>query len=109
MFAFDTGTIVVVLLEFLLALAVFVVAAALHLVDQLIHLKLRKTIFQHLWRSAIPMPVFFIEGKDLKIFPFLLGAVECQFLLLGYQFPGALKVDSFPFLRQVPPLSIDPG
>lgn len=63
--ALDAGAIVVVLLELLLALAVLELVAAVHLVDELVHLQLGKTVLEDFRGFASPVLVFLIEGEDL--------------------------------------------
>lgn len=109
MLALDTRAIVVVLLQFLFALAVFELVSTVHLVDKLIHLQLRKAILQHFWGFRIPVLVLLIEGKDLKLFPFLFSPIQQQFLMSKSHILAALHIPSLFLLRRFPVLPVDPG
>lgn len=97
--ALDTRTIVVILLQFLFALTVFELVSTVHLVDKLIHLQLRKAILQHFRGFSIPVLVLLIEGKDLKLFPFLFSLIQQQFLMSESHLLAALHIPSLFILR----------
>ena len=81
----------------------------MHLVDELIHLQLRKAILQHFRGFSIPVFVLLIEGKDLKLFPFLFSPIQQQFLMSKSHLLAALHIPSLFILRRFPVLPVDPG